>query len=67
MGNLEGICFFPANACTVFRGMHQNARDPAEDQGLLPKPDATNEDPVPGILCQPPSTVSVLTEHSEEL
>ncbi|CAI9180713.1 unnamed protein product [Rangifer tarandus platyrhynchus] len=28
---------------------------------------ATNEDPVPGILCQPPSTVSVLTEHSEEL
>uniref|UniRef100_A0A452DMJ6 SH3 domain-containing protein n=1 Tax=Capra hircus TaxID=9925 RepID=A0A452DMJ6_CAPHI len=37
-----------------FRRMHQDARDPTED-------------PVPGLLCQPPSTVSILTEHSEEL
>ena len=70
MGNLEEICFFffsPANACTVFRRMHQDARDPTEGWGLLPQPDATNEDPVPGILCQPLFTVSVLMEHSEEL
>ena len=69
MGNLEEICFFfsPANACTVFRRMHQDARDPTEGRGLLPQPDATNEDPVPGILCQPLFTVSVLMEHSEEL
>ena len=47
--------------------MHQDARDPTEGWGLLPQPDATNEDPVPGILCQPLFTVSVLMEHSEEL
>ena len=47
--------------------MHQDARDPTEGWGLLPQPDATNKDPVPGLLCQPPSTVSILTEHSEEL
>lgn len=69
MGNLEEICFFffPANTCTVFRRMHQDARDPTEGWGLLPQLDATNEDPVPGVLCQPLFTVSILMEHSEEL
>ncbi|KAB0340983.1 hypothetical protein FD755_024548 [Muntiacus reevesi] len=42
MGNLEEICFFPANACTT----QQRVRDCF--LSLM----ATNEDPVPGILCQ---------------
>lgn len=32
----------------------QDAGGPAEGRGLLPQPDAADEDPVPDILCQPP-------------
>lgn len=32
----------------------QDAGGPAEGRGLLPQPDAADEDPVPGVLCQPP-------------
>ena len=68
MGNLEEICFFSQQMlvqsleeCTKMPETQQRVRDCF--LSLM----ATNEYPVPGILCQPPATVSILTEHSEEL
>lgn len=43
-------CLLSAAPCRCL----QDAGGPAEGRGLLPQPDAADEDPVPGVLCQPP-------------